>query len=104
METAFASGYTQVRTTVFILKRRAVGRRDLLGALEGRARFAAPEHETSVRVAGHSGNVYFDLCNAEWEVVEVTPEGWRIIPGGAAPVRFRRASSPRNSPARWTIR
>jgi hypothetical protein len=64
---------------------------DALGALEGKALFAGPEHETHVRVAGHGGSVYLDLCNSEWEVIEVTPEGWRIVPGSEALVRFRRA-------------
>lgn len=64
---------------------------DALGTLEGKALFAGPEYETHVRVAGHSGSVYLDLCNSEWEVVEVALEGWRIVPGEEAPVRFRRA-------------
>jgi len=64
---------------------------DAEGTLEGKALFAGPEHETHVRVAGHSGSVYLDLCNSEWEVVKVTPEGWRIVSGDKAPVRFRRA-------------
>ena len=64
---------------------------DAAGALEGKALFAGPELETHVRVAGHSDSVYLDLCNSEWEVIEVTPEGWRIVSGDKAPVRFRRA-------------
>jgi DNA polymerase-1 len=57
---------------------------DAAGALEGKALFAGPEHETHVRVAGHIDSVYLDLCNSEWEVVEVTPEGWRIVSGEEA--------------------
>jgi len=64
---------------------------DAVGALEGKAFFAGPERETHVRVAGLGGSVYLDLCNGEWEVVEVTPEGWSIVPGEEAPVRFRRS-------------
>ncbi len=44
----------------------------------------------SVRVAEHAGNVYLDLCNPQWEVVEITPTGWEILPGDQAPVKFRR--------------
>ena len=63
---------------------------DAVGALSGRAAFDSPERETHVRVAGHDGNLYLDLANQDWEVVEVTPAGWRVVPGEAAPVRFRR--------------
>jgi hypothetical protein len=34
--------------------------------------------------------VYVDLCNDAWEVVEVTPNGWRIIPAESCKVKFRR--------------
>jgi hypothetical protein len=63
---------------------------DALGLLEARAEFDGPEREVYVRVAGHGGNIYIDLANEDWQVVEITPAGWRVVSGEDAPVRFRR--------------
>jgi Bifunctional DNA primase/polymerase, N-terminal len=63
---------------------------DALALLEARAEFDGPEREVHVRVAEHDGNVYVDLADEAWRVVEITPAGWRVVPGEAAPVRFRR--------------
>jgi hypothetical protein len=41
-----------------------------------------------VRVAGYGGDIYLDLCNANWEAVRVTAAGWSIV--ADPPVRFRR--------------
>ena len=64
---------------------------DALGALEGMAIFDGAEREAHVRLAEHGEAIYLDLCGKDWEVVEITPEGWRVIPGETAPVRFRRS-------------
>jgi len=64
---------------------------DALGLLEARAEFDGPEREIYVRVAEHGGNVYVDLANDGWQVVEITPAGWRVVSGEDAPVRFRRS-------------
>jgi hypothetical protein len=63
---------------------------DTLGLLEARAEFDSPEREVYVRVAGHGEDIYIDLANERWEMVEITPAGWRVISGADAPVRFRR--------------
>ena len=63
---------------------------DALGLLEARAEFDGPEREVYIRAAEHGGNVYVDLANEDWEVVEITPTGWRVVAGEDAPVRFRR--------------
>ena len=34
--------------------------------------------------------IYVDLCNPEWGVVHVDRDGWRVVPGHAAPVKFIR--------------
>ena len=34
--------------------------------------------------------IYLDLADDAWRVVRVTADGWNVIPGNAAPVRFRR--------------
>ena len=40
------------------------------------------------RIAGYSGKVYFDLCNDDWQVIEIDADGWRVI--NNPPVKFRR--------------
>jgi len=59
---------------------------NLLGA---KALYDGEEHDVHVRVAEYEDNIYIDLCNKEWQVVEVTPSGWQIIDD--SPVRFRRS-------------
>jgi len=58
---------------------------DLLAA---RAAFEGPEIEVFTRIAPHSNRVYIDLASPTWEVIEVTPHSWSIVP--QAPVKFWR--------------
>lgn len=62
---------------------------DALGVLGAKAFFDGPELPVFIRLAELGGNIYLDLCNEAWEVVEVTPEGWQVIDN--SPVKFRRA-------------
>lgn len=57
--------------------------------IEAKALFEGEEHPVHVRVAEYEGNVYLDLSNPNWQVVEVTPNGWQVI--DESPVRFRRS-------------
>lgn len=52
------------------------------------ANFQGEEIELHNRVAWHEGNIYYDLTNDRWEVVEITPDGWQMI--NNPPVKFRR--------------
>jgi hypothetical protein len=61
---------------------------DALGMLEAQAHFDGPEHGVYVRVAHAGGNIYIDLANDSWQVVEITVSGWKVI--ADPPVRFRR--------------
>lgn len=63
---------------------------DTVDHLDGIACFDGDQHDTHVRIAGHDGAVYLDLCDADWRIVEVTATGWRVITAADAPVRFRR--------------
>src|SRR5215207_3295019 len=63
---------------------------DALGLLEARAQFDGAEREVHVRVAEHGGAIYVDLANDRWEAVEISTDGWQVVPGEATPVRFRR--------------
>jgi hypothetical protein len=62
--------------------------KEALNTLEARARFDGEEHEVFTRVAGVGSKVYLDLCNPEWEVVEITAAGWQVL--RKVPVRFQR--------------
>ena len=44
------------------------------------AAFDGPELPVFVRVAGHEGALYLDLCNEGWEVAEIAASGWRVLP------------------------
>jgi hypothetical protein len=60
-----------------------------LNVLAGKALYEGPEMPVFVRVAGHPGAVYLDLCDPAWRVVEITAHGWRLV--DRPPVKFRRA-------------
>jgi len=65
---------------------------ETLRLLEGKAKFEGNTHEVHIRVAedAQTGDIYIDLCDRDWRVVKVTREGWSVIPGGDAPVKFER--------------
>jgi hypothetical protein len=62
---------------------------EALAVLEARAQFSGASLPVFLRVAAAGDDaVYLDLGTAEWEAVEITASGWRIV--SDAPVRFRR--------------
>lgn len=61
-----------------------------LNVIEANALFKGPEHQVSIRVSGHEGKLYLDLCDEGWRVVEIDVNGWRLIDN--PPVRFKRAA------------
>ena len=63
--------------------------RTAIETIGARARFDGPAREVFLRVGGHHGKIYLDLCNKEWQAVEIADNGWRIV--DKPPVRFRRA-------------
>lgn len=62
---------------------------DALGVLEAQACFDGSESPVFIRLAELGGRIYLDLCDDGWQVVEVTPAGWRVL--DKSPVKFRRA-------------
>ena len=64
---------------------------DALGVIEGKAIFEGETHDVHVRVAERDDAIYIDLCSDDWQVVEITSGGWRMI--ADSPVRFRRAKA-----------
>jgi hypothetical protein len=69
---------------------------DAIGVLEAKAQFESPQATLSLRVAEYQGRIYFDLCNPEWQAVEISSEGWRVIDD--PPVMFRRAKGMQTLP------
>lgn len=69
---------------------------EAISTLEGKAMFECPEEPIFLRVAWHGKNILIDLCDDEWRVVEVTPDGWSIL--DESPVAFIRTSGMRPLP------
>ena len=65
------------------------GVQDAVTTLEGIAVHRGAEHRIYVRLAEHYGVLYLDLCNAEWEAVEVKTGWWEVVQN--PPIKFRRA-------------
>lgn len=61
---------------------------EVLDLLEAKALYTAPEEPVHVRVAGHGGDVYYDLGQPDGTMVKITPTGWTLV--REAPVRFYR--------------
>ena len=62
---------------------------ETLAVCDARAQFDGPVRDVGVRVVGVGPAVYLDLANDEWQAVEMSSTGWRIV--SDPPVRFRRA-------------
>jgi hypothetical protein len=75
---------------------RAQAVQEAVGFLEAKAQFESPEIPVWVRVAEHGGRIYIDLCNPAWEVIEISPNGWRVVTD--PPVRFRRTKGVKSLP------
>ncbi len=63
---------------------------DAHAVIGGKAVYDGNEQEVAVRLAAHDGTIYLDLCDADWRVVEIDANGWRVIPGHLSPIRFIR--------------
>ncbi|HXM55108.1 MAG TPA: hypothetical protein VOB72_06935 [Candidatus Dormibacteraeota bacterium] len=72
------------------------GMQDALGLLEAHAHETRQQHDTYVRVAELDGRVYIDLCDLDWNAVEIEPGSWQVV--SKPPVRFRRARGMRHLP------
>jgi 5S rRNA maturation endonuclease (ribonuclease M5) len=69
---------------------------DAITTLAGRACHGSPEEPVFQRVAPHGENILIDLCDPQWRVVEVTPNGWQILE--KSPVAFVRTGSMQSLP------
>jgi hypothetical protein len=69
---------------------------DALKMLEALAEPNAIKAEVHVRLAHHDGAIYLDLGSADWRVVEIDQDGWRIV--SDPPVFFWRPKGQRAIP------
>jgi hypothetical protein len=74
--------------------------KNALGVIEAVAVYRGDEHPVAVRVGGHAGRIYLDLCNERWQAAEVDADGWRVV--DEPPIRFIRSRGmlPLPKPAR----
>ncbi len=59
-----------------------------ISQLEAIALLERPEMLVANRVAEHGGKLYIDLANRARHIIEVTPDGWKVVEN--SPVRFLR--------------
>lgn len=69
---------------------------EAVALLTARAKYEGPQQSVGLRVSEHQGNVYLDLGNDQWEAVEITRDGWRVL--ADPPVRFIRKRGMRPLP------
>lgn len=66
--------------------------KEALGAMiEGasaEARVNGPEYEVSLRMGRHGDNLYLDLGDEDWTIIETTAAGWGVAKD--VPIKFRR--------------
>ena len=67
-----------------------------IGSLSGLAKYEGEKHDTFLRVAVYQNGYVIDLCNDDWSVVFVTPDGWEILK--TSPVKFWRTETMRELP------
>ncbi|TAH33667.1 MAG: hypothetical protein EYC62_06450 [Alphaproteobacteria bacterium] len=60
-----------------------------INVIHANAVFGGEKKDVYLRVANFEEKIFFDLCNAEWQAVEISRDGWRIME--VAPVKFRRS-------------
>jgi hypothetical protein len=82
-------GRTNNEDKPLIFPQRALG--DVVSHFESLALFEGPEEEVYVRVAAKHGMIYVDLCDKAWRAVEISVDGWRVIPSEVVPVKFVRS-------------
>lgn len=68
---------------------RAQALQDALSTIDARAIYDGQERSVAVRIASHSGKIYLDLADREWQAVEIDKSGWRVLQ--TPPVAFVRS-------------
>jgi hypothetical protein len=63
---------------------------DAIRTIEGEAQYKGERHVTYLRVAAFDDVIYLDLCNEQWQAIEINRQGWHIIDN--PPVKFTRTA------------
>ncbi|RKY04766.1 MAG: hypothetical protein DRP56_09655 [Planctomycetota bacterium] len=71
---------------------------DAINVAEGWGDFQGPEHEVFIRVGHADGKHYLDLCDRDWNCIEVDADGWRIRKIGDTNCHFVRADGMKELP------
>ena len=66
---------------------------EALNTIAGQAKFEGKSAEVYLRYATSEGSIFIDLCNEDWEIIEVSSDGWKKIAADKAQVIFRRTPS-----------
>lgn len=61
---------------------------DALNTFAAKACYEGNQKDIHIRIAEANGNIYLDLANDKWEVVEITPQSWQVL--ADSPVKFIR--------------
>ena len=65
--------------------------RDAIRSLEGIARIKGKERQPALRVGGNRDVILLDLGRPDWRMVEITANGWKVVPGSNKHVAFLRS-------------
>jgi hypothetical protein len=59
-----------------------------MAGVQATAEYEGEKAKIHTRIAEKDGRVYLDLCNEQWQCIEISSDGWRVIT--CPPVYFRR--------------
>jgi len=69
---------------------------DALMVLEVRAQFQGKRETVHTRIAEIDDSIFLDLCNSDWQVVQIDSNGWRLLVD--SPVHFIRSKTMKSLP------
>lgn len=62
---------------------------DAIAHIAAKCEFEGERCELHVRIAGQERSIYVDLCNDDWQAVEISSSGWKVV--CSPPVAFKRS-------------
>jgi hypothetical protein len=65
---------------------------DVVSLIDAKAEFSGMKQEVFVRVGKFDEKIYVDLCNENWEVIEIDKSGWQLLDSTSCPIRFKRSN------------